>query len=78
MDHKATTLALHLTFWAVLFATFQVFQILSSSSNLVFSNCVVVTLIYFGPVDFSLMCAQFIVMLFFDLGVMLVLAGTRQ
>lgn len=34
-----------------LFATFQVFQILSSSSNLVFSNCVVVTLIYFGPVS---------------------------
>lgn len=55
VDHKATTLALHLTFWSVLFATFQVFQILSSSSNLVFSNCVVVTLIYFGPVDFSLM-----------------------
>lgn len=36
VDHRATTLALHLTFWAVLLATFQVFQTFSSSTNLFF------------------------------------------
>lgn len=70
-----------------LFATFQVFQILSSSSNLVFSNCVVVTLIYFGPVSNDFLVNLFWGFLYvcpihcdalFDLGVMLVLVGTRQ